>query len=247
VKRKISVLFLLIPLILLLAYLLKDYVHRYILAPVLYTLRIERILYEAFPQPVWWGIFLFVLAVIAIRSLLRGYQSTSVDAGSLNEDRMSRARSWSRWIEMSYRGNYSKWLLARHLADLASNILVYQERQPLERIRARIMNSEADIPPDIQDYLQIGLNMPSFRHYSEFLGDKSWLRLPSRYQLAHLIRSTLRFGSILRAGSTLRAGNTLHNSSTLRNGNTLPTTPLNLDPEVIVQFLETTISSGGSV
>jgi AraC-like DNA-binding protein len=234
-KQKIILLFVSIPLILLLAYLLMDQVHRYILAPILYAFRIERILYDVLPQSVCWGFFLFVLTVIAVRSLFRGRQYSSMIVESPKEERMSRARSWVRWIEMSRRGNYSKWLLARHFADLVSNILAYQERQTLERIQARLLNNQEDIPPDIRDYLQVGLNMPSFRHYSEFLGGKHWLSLSGRWLSIHNIGNKPRFKSILPT------------SSTIHEGINLKATPLNLDPEVIIQFLETKIPTGGSL
>ena len=207
-KTRTFFFFLIIPLIVLLAYVLKDYVRMYILAPVLYALRIERIIYEALPQAVWWGIFLLILLVIAIRTLMRSYKPIPVDIRNVEEQHFSRARTWSRWIWISRRGNYSKWLLARHFAELALNLQSYQERQSLEQIRAQILSGKADISPAILDYFQVGLDTPSFRHYSELLA---------------------------------RLKSTRHKSSTL------PLSPLNLDPEIIVQYLETKSQIGDSL
>ena len=234
-KKEFSLLFVLILLVLALSYFLKGYVLRYVLEPILYALRIERILYDAFPQFVWWGIFLLIFVMIALHSLLRGQKSASIEVESLNEQPLSRVKTWSRWIEMSKRGNYSEWLLARHFADLALDILVYQERQPYERIRDRVLTNYEEMPPELRDYLMVGLNTPSFRHYSEFLGSTSWFRIRLRYQLAHLINS------LFRGKRNLQVNDTTH------YGGGLVASPLNLDPEIVIKFLESKIPSGGSL
>jgi hypothetical protein len=235
VKKKVLALIIFSSIVLLVAYLLKDLIKRFILAPVLDTLKRGNILYEAVPQYFWWGIFILILVVVAIRSLLGGRRPKPIEVEILNEERTSRARLWSRWIEMSQRGDYSKWLLARHLADLASNVLVYQERQSPERIQNRIMSDDNVIPSGIRDYLRVGLNTPSFRHYTEYLGDKSWFHLLSHNRISQYVRGMLRRKDPMCDGSTLAAGSTL------------PHSPLQIDPEVIVHFLESKIPTGGSV
>ncbi len=228
-KRKAFFLVFLIPLLVVLAYLSMDYIHKYILLPTLYILKIGNVIYEALPQAIWWGIFLIILAVIALGSLLRGHKSSSDRTKVLEEEFYSRARSWTRWFFMSHRGHYSKWLLARHLSDLTIQVLAYQDRQTPEQIRARILDGELDIPSTIWNYLQVGLNTPSFRHYSEFLNKRSWIRLSTRFWITRCISKIPRIGNVFSIERTISPS------------------PLDLDPEIIIQFLETRIPTGGSL
>jgi hypothetical protein len=156
-------------LILVLAYLSMDFVRLYLIEPIIYILRIENILYEALPQAVWWGIFLLIVGVIAFRSLVRNVLYPAKIKENLRGEHSSRARTWSRWIELSQRGNYSKWLLARHLANLAVRIIAHQDRLSPEKVRKNLVDSESNLPPQVLAYFQVGLGSPSFRHYSDLL------------------------------------------------------------------------------
>jgi len=146
-----------------------DYVRFYLIEPVMFLLRIETILYEALPQAVWWGVFLLIIGIIAFRSLARNIKFPARRRGHQHGERLSRARTWSRWIELSSRGNYSKWLLARHLANLTVKTIAHQERLSPEQFRTNLIAGEADLPPHVMEYLQVGLGSPSFRHYSDLL------------------------------------------------------------------------------
>jgi len=118
----------------------------------------------------------------------------------VQDDRLSRARSWSHWLQISQQGDYSRWLLARNVAKLALEILAHQERQSLEQTQQRIESGKIRLPTEVQAYFQVGLDAPSFRHYSE---------------LMTLMRST-------RSAS-----------------------PLDLDPEIVIRYLENRMKSGG--
>jgi hypothetical protein len=185
----------------LLAYLLRDAIRHFLIEPLFYFYRFFQILYVAMPQIVWWILFLVLLALLAARTLFRHIKITPVRQQPVQADRLSRARAWSHWLEISDQGDYSRWLLARNMAKLALEILAHQERQSLEEAQQLIRAGKIRLPVEVQAYFQIGLDAPSFRHYSEFLT---------------LLRST-------RSAS-----------------------PLDLDPEIIVQYLEGRIESGGS-
>jgi hypothetical protein len=189
-----------IPLALLLAYLLADSVRKYLLEPLIYAYRIERILYEALPQALWWGIFILVLAAIALRSL-RIDPAPPTRTRTSSGARPSRARAWRQAIAGTARGHYSRWLLAREIADLALHIVAHQERITHAQARIQLKSGAITLPPGIQEYIQMGLDSPSFRHYTDFLA---------------YMRSTR------------------HSA------------PLELDPEVVIEYLENRIYDGGS-
>jgi hypothetical protein len=185
----------------LLAYLLKDTIRHFLIAPLFYVYRFFRILYEAMPQVVWWIAFLVIIVLLAIRSLLRNLKISPLREQPIQTDRLSRARAWRHWLEISEQGDYSRWLLARNMAKLALEMLAHQERQSLDETRQLIRAGKIRLPADVQAYFQVGLDAPSFRHYSEFLT---------------LLRST-------RSAS-----------------------PLDLDPEIVIQYLEERMESGGT-
>jgi hypothetical protein len=203
-KRLLPVLAALVSLTLavILAYLLKDAIRHFLIAPLVYTYRFFRIIYEALPQVAWWVVFLLLLVLLAVRSILRYLKFSPRLPGTGQDDRLSRARSWSHWLQVSRQGDYSRWLLARNIAKLALEILAHQERRSLEQTRQLMQAGKIHLPPEVHAYLRVGLDAPSFRHYSEFL---------------NLLRST-------RSAS-----------------------PLDLDPEVVIRYLETRIESGGSL
>lgn len=185
-----------------LAYILRDSVSTYVITPAVYAFRIARIIYEALPQAVWWVVFLSILTLVAVRNLLRQLRITAPPPELVREERPSRARLWSRWLEFYQKGDYSRWLLARNLSKLTLEIFAHQERQSLEQARERLLTGKIHLPPEVQAYIQIGLAAPSFRHYTDLLA---------------LLRST-------RSDS-----------------------PLDLDPERIIEYLETRTQIGGSL
>lgn len=184
-----------------LAYALKDSVSKYVILPFTYLWRMIEIIYEALPQAFWWVIFLLILSTVALRNVLRHFRLSGPAPLPIQEQRISRARSWARWLELSGKGDYSQWLLARNLARLTLDIFAHQERQSPEQARAHLQGGKYRLPPEILAYIQVGLDAPSFRHYTDLLA------------LLHSTRSA---------------------------------SPLDLDPEKIIEFLENRIQIGGS-
>ena len=192
-------LFLTIPVALLLAYLLMGSVRRYLLEPMIFAYRIERLIYEALPQALWWGIFIFILLIIALRSMRLEPVSLSRNQ-SKKELRPSRAQTWRQMVAGTGHGSYSRWLLAREIADLTLRVIAHQERISVGQARNQLKSGVIQLPPGIMEYVQMGLDAPSFRQYTDFL-------------------------------------------AYLRSGRHSP--PLELDPEVIIAYLEDHVNLGG--
>lgn len=216
-KLKIIGLIILVPVVLILAYLSMELVRTYFLSPILHTTRIIKIIYDGFPKEICWGISLVFLAIIAIRSLMNYFQPQTAYKIPVNESPQSRAKTWSNWVVLSRRGNYSKWLLARHLTELFLEVLATQEKQSSEIVKSRIMNGEYNIPPEIEAYLQAGLSAQSFQQYTQYLGNRLLLRWINSYPIFRQIRNSV-----------------------------LPS-PLNLDPAIMVEFIENQYTKGGSL
>lgn len=168
-RNRPALLLLALPLIALVAYLLMGPVREYLVKPVIYTFRLAQVLYESLPQMVWWGVLLLFLAIFTIRLLSEKLGSTSSGSAQIVEGRLSRATAWSRWFDRSRRGDYSRWLVARQLTSLAVDLFALQERLPTDQVRQYLREGRLALPPEVQAYLEMGLDIPSYRHYSDLL------------------------------------------------------------------------------
>ena len=151
-----------------LAYLLRGFVSQVILAPMVYLYQIGSLLYRALPQAIWWGVLVLFLTLIAWKTLVRR-RWTYQPQMSLVGESLSRAQSWTRWVERMPQGDYSRWLFARQVADLVVSLIAQRERLSNEQARQAIKTGRVKLPPEILVYLQLGLDAPSFRHYSEYV------------------------------------------------------------------------------
>jgi hypothetical protein len=166
---------------------------------MIYAYRIERLIYNALPQALWWGIFLLMLTVVAIRSLRLEPSRPSRTVRAL-EKQTSRIGTWRQMVSGMKNGNYSRWLLAREIADLTISVIAHQQRVTRLQARQMLKNGEVDLPGDISEYIQLGLDSPSVRQYTDFL-------------------------AYMRSGRQSRT--------------------LDMDPEIIINYLEEKINSGG--
>jgi len=182
IRRYLLISFLVI-LIAVLAYLLRGVMLKYLLSPIIYALRIFSIIYRALPQAFWWGAFLLILVVVSSRLIFRKRAVVNLREGVLGVQPASLASAWAHRIERSKKGDYSKWLLARSITELALNTIAFQERQSLEIAQKRLLEGKIDLPPKITAYIQAGLDMPSFRHYSEFIANFRYARTNSPLEL----------------------------------------------------------------
>ena len=181
------------------AYILRGFVRFYILVPIVYAARIEQIILNAIPQVAYWIVFLFMIFLLAAHSLLLKRAPRKVTP-TLVEKWDSRARQFSQWFTSSRKSEYSKWMLARQISDLTINLLVYQERISADEVGSFIRRGKISMPPEVRNYLLAGLEVPSFRHYSEFI---NYWKLSNQ------------------------------------------ASPLDLNPEMIIEFLESRVQIGG--
>lgn len=81
-------------------------------------------------------------------------------------------------------------------------VVAHQERVTRQQARNLLKAGEIQLPPGIHEYVQIGLDAPSFRHYTDFL---AYMRTSRQ------------------------------------------AAPLDLDPEIILEYLENQVDIGGSL
>jgi len=150
------------------AFFLRKFVSDYVITPIVFAVRIERLLFNAIPEVVFWSLLLFVGLILAVNSLPIKSQ-LSTNPPQTGEKWESRARQISKWIRTSEKSEYSKWMLARQLSSLAVDLLMYQERLSFQDVRNFLRRNKSAIPDEVHDYILAGMEVPSFRHYSELV------------------------------------------------------------------------------
>lgn len=144
-------------LISILAYLLRDYVGRYLLTPLLYLLWVARIFYRIIPQSVTWSLLLLFFVILAFSSL-RTQRRRRRPIHLFHKERETRLETWLSWIAARSLGSYSRWRLANRLSYLAIEAISQAERLPPEEVHRLIVLGELDLPPEIRRYMLAGLD-----------------------------------------------------------------------------------------
>lgn len=136
-----------------LAYLFQDLVEALVVMPALYTWWILGLVYRAIPQQAYWMVLLTALIYFFVSSFYVSSRRAKPrrDQSSPPQGPVERL---NQWIEQRQSGVYFKWQLARALAELADQILVYQDR----RNPGRSLSGQGWHPPgQVERYLKAGL------------------------------------------------------------------------------------------
>jgi len=122
---------------------------------------------SAIPQPYYWAFLILVILVNAVRSITsEGGPSPSPELPTAG----GRAAEWREWLERaahptSYRLFY-RWLVARNLARLASEVVAHEKGVPPGEAEREIEDGDIPLPPAIRDYFVASLRSRPTRHES---------------------------------------------------------------------------------
>ena len=152
----------------LLAYIVSGFLAKNLYIPLFYLFQFAWVFIEAIPQAFWWGILLLTLLIVVFRNLRWEIGTRNVDS-KRDSIATSRLEMWSNLIERSQKGEYSYWLFADRLSDFTLEILAHCERVNKEEVIEKMLDGKLDLPPVVEDFLRVGTEAPSFRHYTDLL------------------------------------------------------------------------------
>jgi hypothetical protein len=118
-------------------------------------------------QPILWIVFIFIAAIILVKSLFRPKKSQKIPYRSVTRY-PGKAEELTRLIHFARESDYSRWKLAHYLAELTSEILSFRRQCPPEQIREQLQNGTLDIDPEVQVYLQAGIGKKILRQTGFF-------------------------------------------------------------------------------
>ena len=148
---------LLLAVIFITSFLLRDSIQHIIILPLAYLWWLFKLYYRAVPQVIVWA--LLVIAVFA--SMLRLVPIKNPFHRKQRKEEKSAVGSiegFAHWISKSPRGTYYKWLIANRLGKIAREILAQREGHIGGRTFGRLEGRGWNPPEKISDYLEAGLN-----------------------------------------------------------------------------------------
>jgi len=185
--------------------LLKDFSREAVVSPLLFAAWLVDFFFKILPQAIIWLLFLSVGILVAVKSIVAPHNPESRQALA-DKTYLSRVMVWEKWIRLSAQGDFSRWNLARHLADLVVKTMAYSGQVEPEKIRRQLRQGSLQAQPEIQAYLRAAL-------LSKIPVGPNWFGRLKRF--------------IVRKGLIFNANTDQSESSVLE-----------LDPELIIQYLE---------
>ena len=155
-RRRILMLLAYVILTAFLALILRDFVREYIVLPLLNMAWVAWIGLLSVPQAVFWGIFLFLALIIALRSLSSGTTRSRdrFERAVQRYDSPSRYGYWQTGLKSITRSTYAHERVERELQNLVMQILAEQRHVGFEELREKMFQDTLDLTteaPVIQD------------------------------------------------------------------------------------------------
>ena len=148
-----------------LTFLLRGLMRENIVGPLVYLAWVGQLIFLSIPQIGIWSVFIFIAAIIALRSLTKKQPPPS-KIPIPETERAKRIGSWAKSIRLRDEDFYYRWQLAQELQKLTVQLLANNERVERSQIRRRLeQGSIDDMPPEILAYLQAGIT--SFAHFAD--------------------------------------------------------------------------------
>ncbi len=172
----------------LLAVLFRDMARQIVVLPALYLFWLLGLLGRSIPQALIWGIFVIVALRVAVGALLVRRRRIETLPHHHGTEHWGRARTWSKWVELSAHGGYDRRRLARQLSELALAVLAQREYLPPDQARAALEAGTLAVPPAVRAYLLAALATPPARRLA-WLRERLWGR-PNSLELetAEIVR-----------------------------------------------------------
>ncbi len=146
-----------------LVFIVDDFIHQVIVDPLLYVVWFITVFISSLPQQVFWGVFILIALVIAIKSMTRE-ETTRHQAQRPIVTQRGPVATWYSRLEQAKTQEFSRWRLAQALRKVTWDTLFPD--QPLNHLQPEGQRGVAasDLPPEIQAYFEAP--MPSSQRFS---------------------------------------------------------------------------------
>ena len=144
----------------LLALILRDFVREFVIIPLLNLAWVAWIGLISVPQAIYWGIFLVLAVIIAVRSFSAGTSRTPTrfERSVQRYNSPSRYGYWKVGLTSITRSSFAHERVERELQNLVVQILAEQRRVGVDELRDQLFSGALDLStemPIIQDLLKL--------------------------------------------------------------------------------------------
>jgi hypothetical protein len=155
-KHRWAVIILVIVVIPLVSFLLRNVVQQTILTPLAYLWWIMNLYYRAVPQWIVWALLVIIVFVSALRNTPLRNPFRQVQKKNQTPTK-GPIEDLSKMINKAPNGIYYKWLVANRLGNLARELLDQREGRRAHSF-ARLIGRDWQPPVEVSVYLESGLN-----------------------------------------------------------------------------------------
>jgi len=142
-----------LPLAVLLALGLRNFVRDVFALPLSYILWFAGIIFETVPQIWFWTGLVVIALVIAMRSLDRERRPPPPTPGKSSRPARGRIDVWAERVTMLLKGRYSKHRFGYFIGKLILDVLSHEERLSFRELERRLEQDDTDVPPVVREYL----------------------------------------------------------------------------------------------
>jgi hypothetical protein len=133
-----------------------DFVRSVVVMPLLYLAWLGAIIFKSLPHAFFWAVFILAAVIIAARSFSKKEDEPTFRK-RMGGSYRSPIEGWARLIKNADEGEYSRWQLAQALNRLTWEMMGYKDRPSIQQMEAILKDNDSEIPEDILDYFQAGL------------------------------------------------------------------------------------------
>jgi len=142
-----------LPLAVMLALGLREFVRDALALPLSYMLWFASIIFQTIPQIWFWTGLIVIALIIALRSLDRERQPPPSAPGKSARPARGRIDVWAERADMLLKGRYSRHRFGYFIGKLILDVLSHEERLSFRDLERRLEQGETDVPPVVREYL----------------------------------------------------------------------------------------------
>jgi hypothetical protein len=155
-RKRPFLLLILAVIILVVAFLGREFVRDFVARPFLYSLWQAWHMSKGFPEVLVWALFVAVIPVIAIFNLLVSGKIEEPEPIEVPPPQQGQVQANMRLLQQAPQGDYFKTRLFRHLSRMTLDCLGYRERLSEKQVRALLKIGDIELDPAILKAIKQG-------------------------------------------------------------------------------------------
>ncbi len=155
-KQRPFLLIILAVIILVLAFVGREFVQNYVARPLLLSLWHAWYMSRGFPEVMVWALFVAAIPVIAIFNLVVSRKEETAKPIDSQPLQQGQVQANALLLKQAPQGDYFRTRLYKHLSDITLDCLGYRERLSQKQVRDMLKNGEIELDPTVLNAIKQG-------------------------------------------------------------------------------------------